>query len=168
MAVALLHLMPLLKLSTLAEVWMKSDGGKACRTVPLHNIHARKPELCKVLLAFCNLTSEDTTSKVGTKKGGLKAPTELLMDFDISDDTLKAKEYLVKVLSKSRHAQLLMNIGKISIIVRSLVMTILPPTSTGMVADIMRSRYARSLSATLSVTYTVSHSPLILLSMGST
>ena len=77
-AVALLHPMPLLKLSTLAEVWMKAGRGETHRTVPLHKIHARNSELCKALPAIHNLTSVDTTSKVGTNKGGLKAPTELL------------------------------------------------------------------------------------------
>ena len=94
-AVTLLRLMPLLKLSTFAEVWMKAGRGETHRTVPLHKIHARKPELCKVLPAVHNLTGADTTSKVGTNKGGLKVPIELLEDLDKSDDTTKAEEYLV-------------------------------------------------------------------------
>ena len=93
-AVALLHLMPLLKLSTLAEVWMKTGREETRRTVPLHKIHTRKPELCKILMAIHNLTGADTTSKVGTNKGGLKSLTELLKDLDKSDDTTKAEEYL--------------------------------------------------------------------------
>ena len=71
---------------------MKAGRGEMHRTVPLHKFHARKPELCKVLLAIHNLTGVDSTSKVSTKKGGLKAPTELLKDFDKSDDTTKVKE----------------------------------------------------------------------------
>ena len=145
MAVALLHPMPLLKLSTLAEVWMKACRRETRRTVPLHKIHARKPELCKVLLAIYNLTGEDTTSKVGTNKGGLKAPTELLVDLDKSDDNTKAEEYLVKVLNKSSPCTTFDEYRQDVNHQRALGITNLPPTSIGIVAHIMRARYTTKL-----------------------
>ena len=107
-----------------------------CRRVLLYKIHVRKPELCKVLLAIHNLTGVVAMSKVGTKKGGLKAPTELLKEFDKSDDTTKAVEYLVKMLNKSlssttfgEYRQDIYHHSK-----SALAMAELSPTSTGIAA----------------------------------
>ena len=115
--------------------------------MPLHKIHARKPELYQVLPAIHNLTSADTTSKVGTNKGGLRVPIELLKDLDKSNDTTKAEEYLVKVLNKSTPCTTYEEYGLdvYHHAKRALAMADHPPTSTGIAAHIMRARYATKL-----------------------
>ena len=147
--VALLYHMPVFQRKGLGELWVRAGVGETTRYMPLHTMYEKLGhDLCRVLPAVHSLTGCDITSKVGTKKNGLKAnPVKLLLNFGklptLTLSTIKdAEQYLAKVLRPGSEAT---NFSALRVEVFHHSKTAshhnLPPTSQGLLPHIKRSHY---------------------------
>ena len=133
----------------LDQLWVKAGLGSSTRFIPLHILHQKLgPNLINVLPALHSLTGSDITSKVGTKKGALKAdPTKYLQSFGATerlDDSVakEAEQYLVKMIDSRCKGkdfnQLRTYLFHHS---KSASLQNLPPTSQGLKPHIQRAHF---------------------------
>ena len=73
-AIALLYHLTTFLQEGLHELWVRVGRGNITHILPLHTLHARLgSRMCSVLPALHSLTGCDITSKIGSKRGALKA-----------------------------------------------------------------------------------------------
>src|SRR2546425_7477372 len=101
----LLYYWHVLQQHGLKDLWMRAGVGNTGRLIPIHTLHSKNSTaMCDVLPPLHALTGIDTSSKVETKLGGLKADSVAYLHgfgkcLSKDEDCMnRAESYLVQVI----------------------------------------------------------------------
>ena len=145
--ILLLHYLPQFIENGLEELWIKFGAGGHSRFVPLHVMYNNmNKELHSVILKAHILTGCDATSKIGAKKGALKASPEKYLSKFGNDRTdvlsyENAESFLVKVLNAGSQSNTFNDLRYETYVSKKTPLHQLPPTSYSLRGHLDRSFY---------------------------
>ena len=153
--ILLLHYLPQFIENGLEELWIKFGAGGHSRFIPLHVMYNNmNKELHSVILKAHILTGCDATSKIGTKKGALKASPEKYLSKFGNDrrDVLSyenAESFLAKVLNASSQSNTFNDLRYETYVSKNTPLHQLPPTSYSLRGHLDRSFYVINMCLNL-------------------